>query len=231
MSKNLKRTSAILLILLIVFSVITFVLPFKKNTLFWISYAFGVFAILFQLYVLMKAFHGTESVRSRFYGFPIAKVGLIYMVIQIILSIVFMALAFFVPAWIGALLFVLLLAFALIGFIGADAMRDEIERQDKKLEADTSCMTTLRSLVYPLAERCDDPEAKAKLEKLADEFRYSDPVSNGTLRPVEAELETAVSELQAEVSGGDQNRIIRAVNKTSGLLAERNRLCKLNKKK
>ena len=68
-------------ILLIVFSVITFVLPFKKNTLFWLSYAFGVFAILFQLYVLMKAFHGTESVRSRFYGFPIAKVGLIYMVI------------------------------------------------------------------------------------------------------------------------------------------------------
>ena len=228
MSKNQKRTSVILAIVFIVFSIIAFALPFKKDALFWLSYVFGAAAILLQLYVLKTAFHGTDSVRSRFYGVPIAQAGLTYMVVQLVLSIIFMALAPVAPAWVGVILFVLVLAIALIVFIGADAMRDEIERQDEKLEVDTSCMTTMRSLVYPLAGRCTDKDTK--LAALADEFRYSDPVSSDALKAVEAELESSVSDLQAEVSGGDKGRIISAADRTSGLLAERNRLCRLNKK-
>ena len=228
MSKNQKRTSVILAIVFIVFSIIAFALPFKKDALFWLSYVFGAAAILLQLYVLKTAFHGTDSVRSRFYGVPIAQAGLTYMVVQLVLSIIFMALAPVAPAWVGVILFVLVLAIALIVFIGADAMRDEVERQDEKLEVDTSCMTTMRSLVYPLAGRCTDKDTK--LAALADEFRYSDPVSSDALKAVEAELESSVSDLQAEVSGGDKGRIISAADRTSGLLAERNRLCRLNKK-
>ena len=48
MNKNATRGIIILAILLVVFSVIAFVIPFPKNTVFWIAYLCGVFAILFQ---------------------------------------------------------------------------------------------------------------------------------------------------------------------------------------
>ena len=231
MTKNQKRTLVVLAIVLIVFSILGFALPFKKNGLFWLSWLFGVLAIAVQVYVLKIAFNGADSVKSNFYGFPIAKIGIIYMVVQLVLSLIFMTLAAVAPIWIAVVLYVLALAAAAIGFIGADAMRDEIGRQDVKLETDTSCITTLRSLVYPLAVRCNDADAKAALIELADEFRYSDPVSNDALKTIETELETAVAKLQEAVSAGNAEQITGECRKVSELLTERNRLCKLNKKK
>lgn len=231
MTKNQKRTLVVLAIVLIVFSILAFALPFKKNGLFWLSWLFGVLAIAVQVYVLKIAFNGADSVKSNFYGFPIAQIGIIYMVVQLVLSLIFMTLAAVAPIWIAVVLYVLALAAAAIGFIGADAMRDEIGRQDVKLETDTSCITTLRSLVYPLAVRCNDADAKAALTELADEFRYSDPVSNDVLKTIETELETAVAKLQEAVSAGNAEQITGECRKVSELLTERNRLCKLNKKK
>ena len=230
MTKNQKRTLIVLAIVLIVFSVLTFALPFKMNGLFWLSYLTGVFAIAIQLYVLRIAFSGAESVKSKVYGYPVARIGILYMAAQLVLSLVFMALAAIAPIWIAVVLYVLLFAAAAIGFIGADATRDEVERQEVKVETDTTCMTKLRSQVYPLAGRCADAEAKAALSELADEFRYSDPVSSDALKTIETELETAVAQLQEVVATGDAGEISNACKKVKELLAERNRLCKLNKK-
>ena len=229
MTKNQKRTIVVLAIVLAAFSVIAFALPFKMNGMFWLSYLFGILAIAIQIYVLKVAFNGTDSVKSKFYGFPIAQIGIIYMAVQLVLSIIFMALAAIAPIWIAVILYVIALAVAAIGFIGADAMRDEIERQDIKLETDTSCMTTLRSLVYPLAGQCEDAEAKKALEELADEFRYSDPVSSEALKTIEMELEIRVADLQKAVADGDANVISTECKKVMKTLAERNRLCKLGK--
>ena len=230
MTKNQKRTIVVLAIVLAAFSVIAFALPFKMNGVFWLSYLFGILAIAIQVYVLKVAFNGTDSVKSKFYGFPIAQIGIIYMAVQLVLSIIFMALAAIAPIWIAVILYVIALAVAAIGFIGADAMRDEIERQDIKLETDTSCMTTLRSLVYPLAGQCEDAEAKKALEELADEFRYSDPVSSEALKTIEMELEIRVADLQKAVADGDANVISTECKKVMKTLVERNRLCKLHKR-
>ena len=90
-------------------------------------------------------------------------------------------------------------------------------------------MTTLRSIVYPLANQCPDPNAKKALAQLADEFRYSDPVSSEALKPVENDLQVLVSELQNAVGSGNITQITSLCGKISTVLTERNRLCKLNK--
>ena len=56
MTKNTTRGILTLVIVLAVFSVIAFVIPFPKNTVFWIAYLCGVFAILFQLYIFKSSF-------------------------------------------------------------------------------------------------------------------------------------------------------------------------------
>ncbi|MCM1335364.1 MAG: hypothetical protein NC084_10965 [Bacteroides sp.] len=177
----------------------------------------------------MKAAFGKGTVRSRFYGFPIAGIGVAYLAAQLVLSLVFMLLAAIAPLWVEVILFVILLAAAGIGFISADTMRDEIEAQDRRLEENTSCITTLRSIVYPLARQCDGAEEKKRLEALSYEFRYSAPVSSPALEGIESELEREVAELQLAVSEVKTTEILPLCKKVGDTLVERNRLCKLSK--
>jgi hypothetical protein len=228
MSKKEKRVAVVLAVVLIVFSVAAFALPFEKNGMFWLSYVFGIIAIVTQLYVWKVAFQGADTVKSKFYGFPVAKIGITYMVVQLALSLIFMALAAVAPVWLATILYVLILGAAVIGSIGADAAREVVERQEIKVQKDTACMKRLCAQVDTLSRQCEEPGMKKELEKLADAFRYSDPVSSEALKESEAELEDLVSRLQEAVSNQEENRFD-LIKKIQSVLETRNRLCKLNK--
>ncbi len=225
MKKNQVRALIVILLILAVFSVIAFAAPFKMTAVFWLSYIFGVISVAVQIYVLKTAFGKSEKVRSRFYVFPVAQLGVVYMAVQLILSIVFMIFAAVVPMWVAVIFFAVLFAAAAVGFVSADAIRDEIERQDDGLETSTSCM------IYTLADKCDDGEAKKAIQNLSDEFKYSDPVSSEPLRDIESELEDGVAGLQSAVNENKVSEILPLCKNVNSLLAERNRLCRLNKKK
>ena len=229
MNKNITRFIVTLAIILAVFTVIAFVVPFPHTAAFWVSYVFGVLAIAAQLYAWRSAFAG-ESPRSKFYGFPIARVATIYLAAQLVLSLLIMllGLAVTVPAWIPVLLFVLLLAAAALGFIAADATRDEVERQDEAHKVNVQTMNALRSKAALIASQCDDTETKQALNKLAEAFRFSDPVSSDALNDIEANL-TALVDLQSAVLEKDRAGAQTLCAKVEATLADRNRMCKLNK--
>ena len=212
----------------VAFTVIAFAVPFAKNGVFWLAYVFGVIAIAAQIYVYPKAFEG-ESARSKFYGFPIAKLSTIYLIVQLILSILCMALAKVLPTWVPAVVFILLLAAAVIGFVAAEGIRTEIERQDVKLKTDVTFMRGLQSRVRMLPARCDDAALKAELERFAEQVQYSDPVSSEAIRDAEMDLNAAVDTLQQALVDGDLPAAMQQVKQCEIALAERNRLCKVHK--
>ena len=228
MTKNTTRGIFTLVIVLAVFSVIAFVIPFPKNTVFWIAYACGVFAILFQLYIFKSSF-GKEDARSRFYGFPIARLGIYYLVIQLVVSIIEIALSKFLPAWAVVIINVLILAFALLGCITTETMRDEIAKQDTKLKKNVSNMRELQSISSTLVGQCGDEEMKKTLQKLADEFRYSDPLSSEKTEELEADMHSRIGDLQQAITDGDIEGAKSLCNKLLECLRERNRICSLNK--
>lgn len=230
MAKNEKRVCIVLAIILAVFAVASLAVPFVKGGVFWLSFLFGIVAIAVQLYVLKSAFGQDESPRSKFYGFPIAKIGFVYMVAQLLLSFMFMAIGFICPVWIPVVIYVVLLGGASIGIIAADVTRDEIERQDVVLKADTECMQSLRSIVYPLSGQMADKDCSEYLKNLAEEFKYSDPVSSESIKDIEQELTSLVGELQKAVVDADVEAIKALCQKIKITLTERNRLCKLNKR-
>ena len=213
------------------FVVVSLAVPFVKGGVFWLSFVFGIISIAVQLYVLKSAFGKDENPRSKFYGFPIATIGFAYMVAQLLLSLIFMAIGFVCPMWIPVIVYVVLLGGASVGFIAADVTRDEIERQDVVLKADTECMQNLRSIVYPLAGQVSDVACVEELKKLAEEFKYSDPVSNNHIKEIEGELAALVGELQKAVVDTDAEAIKLLCQKIKISLTERNRLCKLSKRK
>lgn len=113
----------------------------------------------------------------------------------------------------------------MIGLVSADAVVEEIQKQDAKLKKDVALMRGLQSKISQIAAHSENADVKA----LAEEFRYSDPVSNDAIADAEADLAAAVDELQAAFADGDSEAVTQLCRKTSALLAERNRICKLNK--
>ncbi len=229
MKQNKTRGYVILAILLVVFTAISFLPPFTKAGRFFVAYLFGVIAILSQVYFFKSSFSPDGDVKSKFYGFPIARIGVVFMVAQLIVSLVEMALALVCPTWLALLVNIIILAVALVGSIAAETMRDEIERQDVSLKEEVSAMRELQSLANGILAQCDSSESKAEIKRLADELRYSDPVSSDGTKELEAEILQQLRDVQKAVVDADAEAVRALTGKVMVNLAERNRLCRLEK--
>lgn len=225
-----KKGVLVLALLFVVYTLIVLAVPFAKGGMFWLTYLFTAVAFGVQAYVFKLSFEKEAGAKSKFYGFPIARVGVLYLAVQIVLGLVFMALAAVAPVWLALVLYLALLVAAAVGVIATDSIRDEVERQDTQLKKDVATMRALQSKAAALPARCEDATAKASLEKLAEEFRYSDPVSAPALADLETDMAATMEELSAAVTDGDNAAVLALCKKISATLAERNRLCKLNKK-
>ena len=212
-------------ILMALYILVAFLAPFVHTVTFWVSFIFTVIAFGVVAYSFYVAVFKNPDAKSRFYGFPIAKIGVIYGATQLIFAILFMALAVFVPVWVAVLVYAILLGFATIGLISAEIVVNEIHVQDVKLKKDVTLMRGLQSKVNQMANNSDD----AAIKSLAEEFRYSDPVSSEAVAEAEADLVAVVDELQSAFVEGDNASTKQLCRKASVLLAERNRLCKLHK--
>ena len=119
-NKNSVRGLVILGIVLATWLVIVLAVPFVKNGAYWLSFVFTLIAFLAQLHIFKISFRNGESVRSKFYGFPIARLGVVYLAVQLVLGLLVMALAKWVPTWVGVILFAVTLAAAAVGCILPD---------------------------------------------------------------------------------------------------------------
>ena len=229
MKKDTMRAIAALAVMVVVYHVLAFAIPFVKSGTFWLSYVFTLLALAVGVLSIYIAFFKNPDAKSKFYGFPIARIGVVYALIQILVGLVFMAVGQWIPGRIPAVIYVLGLGVALIGLISAEAVVEEIQVQDVKLKKDVSVMRGLQSKVNPLAGMCDDADAAEAVKAFAEAMRYSDPVSGEDMEAIEGELSAVVDELQQAVVDGDAAAVKQLCRKATTVLAERNRLCKLSK--
>lgn len=231
LNKNQIRSIVTVVVIFAVYNVLAFVLPFKHTGLFWIGYSFGLVSIIVSMMILALAFGKNGTAKSSFYGFPIARIGVLYSAVQVPLSFLAMALAGIagIPLWPFVLVFILILGAAVLGTVATDATRDEIVRQDIKLAKDVSVIRALRSLGNSLVAQCTDDEAKKELKKLSDMLNYCDPVSSDATIAAETELKAVMDEIQQAIVDDDVTSVVPLCKKAEAILAERNRLCKLNK--
>ena len=225
MKKDITRGIIGLGVLLVLYILVAFLIPFVHTATFWVSFVFTLIAFAVVAASMYIAFVKNPDAKSRFYGFPIAKIGAIYGLVQLIAGFIFMTLSPWAPVWAAVLVYAIALGAVVIGLISAEAVVSEIHAQDNKLKKDVSLMRSLQSKVNQIAAQSENADVKA----LADEFRYSDPVSNDAIADAEADLAAAVDELQSAYVDGDSEAVAKLCRRASALLAERNRLCKLNK--
>ena len=111
MKKSTIQGYVVLAVILAAFCDIAFAVPFVKNAVFWLAFAFTLVAFGVEVYAFRTSF-GKEDVRSKFYGFPIARLAVVYFIVQLVLALVLMALAQWGPVWVAVILFVVVLAAA-----------------------------------------------------------------------------------------------------------------------
>ena len=228
MKKDTLRALIGLAVLWVLYILVAFLVPFAKTAVFWITILFTLIAFAVAGTSIYIAFCRKPDAKSKFYGFPIARIGVIYGIAQIVVGLVFMALGKWIPVWLTVLVYAVALGAAVIGLIGADAVVEEIHVQDEKLKKDVTLMRALQSQVNQMVSLCQG-DAAAAVKEFSEELRYSDPVSSDALGEIEADLSAVVDELQQAVVEGDGAAIRQLCRKARAVLAERNRLCKLNK--
>ena len=94
---------------------------------------------------------------------------------------------------------------------------------------DVSLMRGLQAAVSALAGRCEDPALRRGVQDLAENLRFSDPVSSEALASAEAALSACVARLQQAVEDRRQEEALALCREADRLLADRNQLCKLSK--
>ena len=231
LGKKQLRAIAAAAALLIAYNVLAFAIPFHYTALFWVGYLFGLAALIIGMLIFALAFGENGTPKSRFYGFPVARVGALYIAVQLPLSFIAMALAGVerVPAWLFVLVFVVLFALAVLGTVATDMSRDEILRQEAALAANTAAMKGLRTTAASLVLSCTDPAAKQELMKLSDALKYSDPVSAPETEQAEAQLAGMLADIGSAAAQGDSGRAAALAESARALLAGRNEICRQSK--
>jgi hypothetical protein len=227
LTRNKVSALIILGLVLVVFNVLAFAIPFTRGATFWIGYGFTFFAILFSAGAALYAI-GRQGLKSKFYGLPLLYVAWTYLIIQTVLGFICMAVPF-IPWWVALLIGIFLLAAAAIGLVAVDMGREAIEQIDAKVAEKVFYLRSLQVDVETLATRTAELRLKKNLKDLAESIRYSDPMSHERLAALEGRIEAGAARLAEAVESGDGDSAQALVDELAQLLAERNRKSKMMK--
>lgn len=222
MKKNSSKGYFILGILFILVSIIAFAVPAAKTAAFWISYAFTVIAFAAQIIIWKAALGRSESLKSKFLGFSVVHIGIVYLVVQIIALIIFLFIPT-LPIWSAVIVCAVVAGVSAACMIASNVGRDEIERVSAKVREKAFYIKQLQADVELLASAETDATTKSALMQLAEKIRYSDPMSDGQLADIENRITEKIAELKAST---DKTKII---NELTSLLDERNKKIKILK--
>ncbi len=222
MKKNSTTGYILLSIAFVLVSVIAFTIPSAKTTAFWISYAFTVIAFAAQIAIWKAALGRAESLKSKFLGFPVVHIGMVYLVVQIIAFAVFLF-APALPVWSAIVAGAVIAGSSAICMIAADVGRSEIEQVSAKARERTFYIKQLQTDIESLANTETNAETKTALKQLAEKIRFSDPMRDEQISDIEDRITAKIAELRFTA---DKAEII---NELKSLLDERNKRARIFK--
>ena len=226
-TRNKGMSLVAALIVLAVYNVVVFTLPFHKGASFWVGYGFSMLAVALMLGVSLHAFW-RESLKGKFYGMPLVYVARSYLIWQIPVGLAEMILHV-IPFQYGIALNTVLLGIFLVRMIAVNIGKEKIEQIDEKVKGKVFFIRSLQGDVEGLAGRVEDDAARTALGALAEAIRFSDPMSCPQLAALERTIEDNVAALAAIVGNADAEAIHASCDELQQLLAERNRKCKMLK--
>lgn len=234
MNKNFKKYLLVVGIILVIYNLLVFIIPFKhiNNLTFWLTWVFGLISILGQPIIAFIALKDSQSLKSKIYGWPIIKIGYVYLIVQLIICLLFFILGIFVnvATWIVVLLSIVLIGLISIGLIATDTYKEEIIKMEESAPLSTKFINNLKANSRSLLTKVDNSKLKAELQVLIDTINYSDPVSSDSSLEIEDEINRKFNDLKNDISNYNFDNVIDNIRELTSLVNERNEIVKINKK-
>lgn len=226
MNKKSKSFVAMYAILGLVYILLFALVPFAKPAGSWVMFVFSVISIAGGCGITLYTLGKDDTLMSKFYGYPIFKIGIGYTLVQLGVSVVVYAIGAFVciPYWVALLVALPLAGAAGIGIIAAENARDFIEKIDEQTAETTRNITYFRLDLSDLLELCEDETLRPALQELANKSKYSDPVSIPATAELEQQIKLELSKLHELMQQNESQKAQEKIQLILRLLASRNRL-------
>ena len=130
------------------------------------------------------------------------------------------------PAWIAAIVCIVILAFNAIAVVKANWAAETVENIDEKIAAKTSYIRELTAQAESLVARAKSDEVKKECKKVYEAVRYSDPMSNEAISVIEAKITVKVDEFSTAVGADDTEKVKEIADEIVNLVGDRNKKCK-----
>ena len=231
MNNKFKYYVAVWVILLIIFNVITFVMPAeiaglnKFGGAFWSGYVLIMLALIGQLVCACFTLRETK-LEKVFLKFPMITISYSALILSFAIGSACMVIPN-LPNWVGIVLCSLILGFNAIAAVKASAAADIVIETDAKVRKETSFIRTITVDAENLISQAKTDEAKNACKKVYEAFRYSDPMSSDGLTEIEEKISNSFEVFSAKVKSGKSCTDL--AEEIVNLIGDRNRKCKVMK--
>lgn len=199
----------------------------KYDARFWIAFVFIVLAFIGNLvcaYLALKA----ENLKKLFLNLPLINASWLALITMLIFGSGLMLIPDY-PAWIAAIVCIVVLAFNAVAVIKAGWTADTVSKVDEKLKGQTGFIKNLTIDVEGLLASAKNDAVKAECKKVYEVVRYSDPMSNETLSVIEAKITLKVDEFSSAINADEVEKAKEIADEIVCLVGERNKKCKVLK--
>lgn len=231
MKKSFKNYAMIWGILLAVWCAVVFlvrpIIPgyvINYDARFWIAFVFIVLAFIGNLVCDYLAFKAENS-KKMFLNLPLITVSWSALITMLIVGSVLMLIPN-CPAWITAVICIIILAFNAIAVIKAGWAANAVSKVDERVAAQTSFIKSLIVDTESILSRAKSDAVKEECKKVHEAVRYSDPMSNDALSVIEAKITVKVDEFSSAVGVDDAEKAKEIAGEIIILVADRNKKCK-----
>ena len=232
--KHVKKTAAIAIvypIILVVLAVAFVLLKLYTSAAACVALGFTALSVIIALVFSAKTAKNADTNRKAFYAAPVIKAATVYMVVQIIIGVALCAVSAFIDlsVWVSVAVCFVWFAAAIGGLVASNATKNAIAPIETKTEVKIRNTTEFRIDMVSVFEACRSDEIRKELEKLAEEFKYSDPVSSPDTLEIEKKIASAIADLAKKVESDKIEKAQEGIRTVRNLLSERNRICKAYK--
>lgn len=232
MKKTVRGYICIWAVLLVLFNVIAFMAggvdaEDKYTASFRIGYGLITVMFICQLICSYMAFKA-DSAKKRFYNISLIRTNYIGLIASFVVGGLCMLISP-LPYWVGVIVCAIVLALNVICVAKAGVAIEEIERIDTKIKVQTFFIKSLTVDADTLMASAKSEGARAECRKVYEAIRYSDPMSNDALAPVESQITVKFAELSEAVKADDSARVAEIAKEVVVLVGDRNKKCKLLK--
>lgn len=199
--------------------VLVCMLVFEKSPVFWAELAFTVAAFVLAGLAIV------QSRKERFFlNLPLYAIASFYLVVQLVASLIVMAIGPICEPWCYVISIILLAAY-LCTFLAAKATMQHITSVDEQVKKDTSFMKELILQLECLRDELPESQ-RDQISQLINSAKYSNLRSCEASQGIEKDIHESMNVLKEAIRSNNESETDQVASRLNTQIKQRDRVCK-----